>query len=559
MMRKTTAVAVVIVGFGVATFAALPPARSVLNEQGFTPPVRGAFHVHTSRSDGSGTVEQVAAAAARAGLDFVVLTDHGDATRLPTSPAYHSGVLCIDAVEISTSGGHLVALGLSDRSPYPLGGEPRDAVEDVHRQGGMAIAAHPDSRKNELRWTDSDTPLDGLEWLNADSEWRDEGPFALAKALLTYPWRRAETLAAMLNRPEAVLKRWNTLAASRRVVALAGADAHANLGLGTSHPYGDRSWLAVPAYEQSFRTFSIALPGLTLTKRADTDGAAVVDAIRSGHVYSTLDALAGAGLFEMSATSGSATAAPGDELALGGPIRFSIRSNAPPDATVVLYKDGVELTRGTAATLDFTAPAAAGTYRAEVMLSRHGEVPWIVANPVYVGLTPPITAPTTPLQDVQVQYEDGPIGQGWGIEKSDQALGELDAVPTLTGMRARLRYGLAGSTVGDAWVALGMLSGTGLERFDRVIFKAQADKPMRLWFQLWMPIPTGNAYWRRSIYLDETEREIVVPIADLLPTPGSPRQPPLAEIKSLMFAVDQTHTPLGRSGTFWIDSIRYAR
>ena len=40
-------------------------------------------------------------AAARAGLKFVVFTDHGDATRPPNPPTYRSGVLCLDGVEVS--------------------------------------------------------------------------------------------------------------------------------------------------------------------------------------------------------------------------------------------------------------------------------------------------------------------------------------------------------------------------------------------------------------------------------------------------------------------------
>ena len=49
---------------------------------------RGAFHVHTTRSDGSGTVEEVAAAAQAAGLQFVVLTDHNDFA--PREPGLHA-------------------------------------------------------------------------------------------------------------------------------------------------------------------------------------------------------------------------------------------------------------------------------------------------------------------------------------------------------------------------------------------------------------------------------------------------------------------------------------
>ena len=51
---------------------------------------------------------------------------------------------------------------------------------------GFGIAAHPGSPKPELQWTDWTVPLDGLEWLNADSEWRDEFWANLGGVLLTY-------------------------------------------------------------------------------------------------------------------------------------------------------------------------------------------------------------------------------------------------------------------------------------------------------------------------------------------------------------------------------------
>ena len=103
----------------------------------------GAYHIHTTRSDGAGSKADVAAAAARAGLKFAIFSDHGDGTQPPDPPVYLSGVLCLDAVEISTDRGHYVALD-AQPSPYPLGGEPSAVVEDVRRLGGFGIAAHPD-------------------------------------------------------------------------------------------------------------------------------------------------------------------------------------------------------------------------------------------------------------------------------------------------------------------------------------------------------------------------------------------------------------------------------
>src|SRR5579872_4314772 len=148
----------------------VPPPRLALSPYN-DGTVAGVLHIHTNRSDGLGSPADVAAAAARAGLKFVVFTDHGDATRPPDPPAYRSGVLCMDGVEISTVGGHYVALDMG-AAPYPLGGEARDVVADVKRLGGFGIAAHPDSPKPELQWRDWAAPFDGVELLNPDTSWR---------------------------------------------------------------------------------------------------------------------------------------------------------------------------------------------------------------------------------------------------------------------------------------------------------------------------------------------------------------------------------------------------
>ena len=84
---------------------------------------------------------------------------------MPLAPAYRSGVLVIDGVEISTTHGHYLALGLG-QAPYRLAGDAADVVEDVRRLGGFGVVAHPDSPKPALSWRDWQVPVDGLEWFN---------------------------------------------------------------------------------------------------------------------------------------------------------------------------------------------------------------------------------------------------------------------------------------------------------------------------------------------------------------------------------------------------------
>jgi len=168
--RLLLATAVIAAAVAVLAFVTIPPRRLTLETQG-DGTLPGILHIHSNRSDGRSSPDEIAAAAARAGLKFVVFTDHGDATRAPDPPTYRSGVLCVDGVEISTNQGHYVAIGLP-AAPYPLAGDARDVVEDVKRLGGFGIAAHPDSPNVKLAWREWTAPFDGIELLNPDTGWR---------------------------------------------------------------------------------------------------------------------------------------------------------------------------------------------------------------------------------------------------------------------------------------------------------------------------------------------------------------------------------------------------
>jgi hypothetical protein len=565
MTRARWFVVLLLVALALGSYSAMPPAaRTLPASPALRAPVRGAIHVHTRRSDGTGTVDEVASAAARAGLNFVVLTDHGDGTREPEPPAYRHGVLCIDAVEISTTSGHLVALGLP-RTTYSLGGEARDVVEDVKRLGGMAIAAHPASTRPQLRWTDWGVTLDGLEWVNADSEWRDESIAAFARTLLTYPFRRPETLAMLLDRPEEALRRWDALTAERPVVALAAADAHARIPLtSVGDPYDNRISLHVPAYEQIFRTFSIALPGVTLTGASKADASVVVDAIRRGRVFSSIDALAGPVAFSLSASNADGTIAMGEDVIAKGTTTFRVQSNAPDNARVSLLRDGRPVHTGSGAQLEY-ASSDPGVYRVEVQwpgAPGQPPVPWIVSNPIYVLSRPrsvdTLAAPAPP-KHVDVRYRDGPASD-WHIENSARSRGALDVVSSVGGTQLLLRYALGGTEEEGPFVAASMVVPQGLANYDRLIFAAQSDRPTRIWVQLRAPGTGQGRSWHRSVFVDETPRAITVTFDDMRPlestTTGSPV---LGDIRDVLFVVDTVNTRPGLNGQLWLDDVKLGR
>ena len=177
-------------------------------------------------------------------------------------------------------------------APYPLAGEARDVVEDVRRLGGFGIAAHPDSPKPELQWRDWTAPFDGVELLNPDTSWRvlaqqTDWPARrqLVRGLLGYPFRPVEVMASLIQPPR-IVRQWEALAERRRVVAIAGVDAHAKLALRSGADVAQgRFVLPVPGYESSFRMLSIrARPDAPLTGSAPDDARLIMRAIRGGHL-----------------------------------------------------------------------------------------------------------------------------------------------------------------------------------------------------------------------------------------------------------------------------------
>ncbi len=515
----------------------------------------GALHVHTNRSDGSGSPDDVAAAASRAGLQFVILTDHGDGTRVPDPPQYRSGVLVIDAVELSTADGHYIAIGLP-AAPYPLRGDARDVVEDVKRLGGLGVIAHPDSAKSGLQWRDWDVPFDAMEWLNADTEWRDEDPSQLARALLRYPFRRVGTLASLLDRPDATLSKWDGLTRTRPVVALAGADAHARVGWRDDEANGYRRgrYLAVPSYEVSFRTFAVrVVVDRAIGRDAVGDAARIIESLKTGKVYSAIDAIASPATLDFTATQGDRVTEQGSLLESGGAVSFKARTNAPAGGIIVLRKDGRILAQQPLPQLRYESISGNGAYRIEVYLSdAPGDppVPWIVSNPIYVqapgwGLKSAATMPAA--------VKSSPIQGGpWHLEKDSGSHAAISQPQPPTGS-IEFQYRLAGGARSGQYAAFGISVGTGLRNATRLAFRANASQPLRMSVQARRP--RSGERWQRSVYLDTNARDVIVPFTEFRPVGGASAFDAQV-VDTVLFVVDTTNSNPGGKGSITLGDLR---
>jgi hypothetical protein len=327
---------------------------------------RGGFHVHTKLSDGQGTVEQVAAAAKAAGLQFVVLTDHNDF--IPREPVFMEGVLLVQGVELSTPHGHLVAFGM--RTPLDGPRARQEGVSAVEAAGGISVLAHPIQQKNPWRDPEGARRAQGFELYSADTFLRDalRNPFSrLLPAVGAYFGQPLHGLMILVNPQPASTERLLELTRERPRLALCSHDAHGQ-----------------PRYRDVFRSLAMYLPPGALSEPLSQEPRAaasqVVRALSGGQalcVFRTLGEPSGFAL------EGPLTEQ--REARVGEVLTVRLPQHPPGSVRVEVWGAGRLRPDGTSVEL-----VEEGAVQIEVWAQAPGRLfgsewkPWIVPSPVRV-------------------------------------------------------------------------------------------------------------------------------------------------------------------------------
>jgi hypothetical protein len=114
------------------------------------------LHSHTNLSkrikvpvEGINTPEEMVRHAKKIGLDALAITDHdeikGSLQAMRLAKKYD--IIVIPGIEVTTRSGHLLGVGVEEFIQPGMSVE--DTIDEIHRQGGLAIGGHPFDINND--------------------------------------------------------------------------------------------------------------------------------------------------------------------------------------------------------------------------------------------------------------------------------------------------------------------------------------------------------------------------------------------------------------------------
>jgi len=129
---------------------------------------KGAFHIHTTCSDGKLTPRQAVAAYAAKGCRVVGISDHGRVTEVP--PRLFPGVLLIPNVEVSWP--HLLLIGTKAHGKIDFK-SLNSALKYARKEKSFVVLCHPEWSNHTMAEVRRAWPVNAMETYNHGCEYEN--------------------------------------------------------------------------------------------------------------------------------------------------------------------------------------------------------------------------------------------------------------------------------------------------------------------------------------------------------------------------------------------------
>ncbi len=359
----------------------------------------GNMHMHTLYSDGAKWHAEIAEDAIKAGLDFIIVTDHN--IWVDGVEGYYENedgrVLLLSGEEVHNvrrepQASHFLAYG-AEKELSCFSQNPQQLIDETIAAGGIGFLAHPHERdvpifgEPNLGWHDWEIEgFTGLEIWNYMSGFKnclaDELDKLKVKAKLAgqiTAVRVAFNPEKYVDGPEPeTLALWDKLLGEgKKISAIGNSDAH-----GILMSMGPISRVIYP-YEFLFRAVNThIITKKPLTGELVQDKQLILHALKNGHSWVGYDMAHPTNGFRFTG-QGVDKGKVGDHIQLDAGATLQVRTPSKADIRIIRHGEVVaEIINETNLT---HIPVETGAYRVECTLPYMGrERGWIYSNPIYL-------------------------------------------------------------------------------------------------------------------------------------------------------------------------------
>ncbi len=344
----------------------------------------GSIHMHSTFSDGSGEVPDIAGFANEVGLDFIILTDHNTLRALEEGyEKWYDNTLCLVGCEINDKENKNHYLALDVKETYSTRMTAKNYVRKVKEAGGLGFIAHPHEDRNNMKehppypWEEWNTDdFTGIEIWNHMSEWMENLTEKNKYQSFLHPLR------SIVSPSDETLRVWDELNLKRKVVGIGGSDAHAH----KQNLFGFFEVEIFP-YKVLFKAIRTHILLQEELKRDNSDKnienskKALYSALKNGNCFFANDYHADSKGFRFFAEAEGKTVQMGDSIPLTDKI--SLKATLPDQTAKIRFLKNGEIVKSVEAkTAEFNVKEK-GAYRVEVYFFNKA---WVYSNHIRIGL-----------------------------------------------------------------------------------------------------------------------------------------------------------------------------
>lgn len=349
----------------------------------------GVLNVHSKKSNGSGSVQDIITSAAAADLDFIIFNEKNPIDQQQPPPIKYGNLNVIYGSELNYRNSRVLHF-LGEKSPvFTSHSEVQIYISNFLETGGDGVMALSHPNKPGYEWSQSTAPdfLTGIEVLNLREVWRkawEKKKLSFLSGVVFYPFNSNLFFLDIFSDEALSTTIWDEWSQRKPLSGYVGSDATSKLRISKRFSLNFPSYKSIFKMAQNHVLLREELVGIG-------DHKILVEALKNGNSYFSIDIFGDpSGFVFFASSTNNKSILMGEQIQLDSLKSLNVSlPRIEDDLEIDLYRNG-QVIKTFNKGFSYKVQQV-GVYRVVVkrdpffpLLRDQKWIPWIFSNPIYV-------------------------------------------------------------------------------------------------------------------------------------------------------------------------------